>query len=337
MMRCRICRPLVAASRIFRRISASSLLAVSALEQHLVREKKRTAVSVLLESGEPRDVHQMAMLIGFGARAVNPYLAHECVLSLCESGRIDKAPAQAIADYDRALSFGVLKVASKMGVSTLQAYQSAQLFEAVGLDAALVDAYFTNTPHYLGGADLRRIEAVTSYGALAYVNRMEAELKEAADALRVPLFDVSERTVANVRAFKEIQKGAKKAKGIVSEDGVTRLVSQAVPASGGYPVVISRMEIGDAGAMRNVWDVVRARMAAPGAAVFAAEHEGKAVLLAAGTPEAVAAGFDAGAIIRNIAPCVKGGGGGKPAMAQAGGKDPAGIDAALQVAREMLL
>lgn len=187
------------------------------------------------------------------------------------------------------------------------------------------------------GANLRRIEAVTSYGALAYVNRMEAELKEAADALRVPLFDVSERTVANVRAFKEIQKGAKKAKGIVSEDGVTRLVSQAVPASGGYPVVISRMEIGDAGAMRNVWDVVRARMAAPGAAVFAAEHEGKAVLLAAGTPEAVAAGFDAGAIIRNIAPCVKGGGGGKPAMAQAGGKDPAGIDAALQVAREMLL
>ena len=103
------------------------------------------------------------MLIGFGARAVNPYLAHECVLSLCESGRIDKAPAQAIADYDRALSFGVLKVASKMGVSTLQAYQSAQLFEAVGLDAALVDAYFTNTPHYLGGTDLRRIEEDSRY------------------------------------------------------------------------------------------------------------------------------------------------------------------------------
>ena len=144
-------------------LAIPSLLAVSALEQHLVRKKKRTAVSVLLESGEPRDVHQMAMLIGFGARAVNPYLAHECVLSLCASGRIGKAPAQAIADYDRALSFGVLKVASKMGVSTLQAYQSAQLFEAVGLDAALVDAYFTNTPHYLGGADLRRIEADSRY------------------------------------------------------------------------------------------------------------------------------------------------------------------------------
>ena len=144
-------------------LAIPSLLAVSALEQHLVREKKRTAVSVLLESGEPRDVHQLAMLVGFGARAVNPYLAHECVLALCAGGRIDKAPAQAIADYDRALSSGVLKVASKMGVSTLQAYQSAQLFEAVGLDAALVDAYFTNTPHCLGGTGLSRIEEDSRY------------------------------------------------------------------------------------------------------------------------------------------------------------------------------
>ena len=103
------------------------------------------------------------MLVGFGARAVNPYLAHECVLALCAGGRIDKAPAQAIADYDRALSSGVLKVASKMGVSTLQAYQSAQLFEAVGLDAALVDAYFTNTPHCLGGTGLSRIEEDSRY------------------------------------------------------------------------------------------------------------------------------------------------------------------------------
>ena len=92
------------------RLAIPSLLAVSALEQHLVRKKKRTAVSVLLESGEPRDVHQLAMLVGFGARAVNPYLAHECVLALCASGRIEKSPAQAVADYDRALSSGELKV-----------------------------------------------------------------------------------------------------------------------------------------------------------------------------------------------------------------------------------
>ena len=187
------------------------------------------------------------------------------------------------------------------------------------------------------GANLRRIEAMTSYGALEYVNRVEAELKEAAESLRVPLFDVSERTAANVKLLKEIQKGAKQAKNVVSEDGVTKLVNAAVPSSAGYPVVISRVEFGDAGAMRNVWDIVHARMSAPGAAVFAAEKDGKAVLLAAGSPEAVEAGFNAGAVIKNIAPCVKGGGGGKPAMAQAGGKDPAGIDAALQAAREMLL
>ena len=140
-------------------IAIPSLLAVSALEQHLVRKKKRTAISVVLESGEPRDVHQLAMLIAFGVRAVNPYLAHECIAMLCRSGQIQKPVSQAIADYNEAMTSGVLKIASKMGVSTLQAYQSAQLFEAIGLDGALVDTYFTNTPHFLGGAGLNRIEA----------------------------------------------------------------------------------------------------------------------------------------------------------------------------------
>lgn len=140
-------------------LAIPSLLAVSALEQHLVREKKRTAVSVILESAEPRDVHHMAMLVAYGARAINPYLAHECIADMCKGGQIDKTPAQAIADYNAALSFGVLKVASKMGVSTLQSYQSAQLFECIGLDDKLVNEYFTNTPHYLGGTDLSRIEA----------------------------------------------------------------------------------------------------------------------------------------------------------------------------------
>ena len=136
-----------------------SLLAVSALEQHLIRIRKRTAVSVVLESGEPRDVHQLALLVAFGARAVNPYLAHDCVRALCAAGQIAKAAPEALAAYDRALTAGVLKIASKMGVSTLQAYQSAQLFEAVGLDRAFVDKYFTNTPACLGGTDLNRVEA----------------------------------------------------------------------------------------------------------------------------------------------------------------------------------
>ena len=141
------------------RLAIPSLLAVSALEQHLIRIKKRTAVSVILESGEPRDVHQIALLIGFGARAVNPYLAHDCVRALCADGRIAKEPEAAVRDYNKALTAGVLKIASKMGVSTLQAYQSAQLFEIVGLDGPFAEQYFTNTPYALGGADLARVEA----------------------------------------------------------------------------------------------------------------------------------------------------------------------------------
>ncbi|MBR2853316.1 MAG: glutamate synthase large subunit, partial [Clostridia bacterium] len=136
-----------------------SLLAVSALEQHLIKIKKRTAVSVILESGEPRDVHQLAMLIGFGARAVNPYLAHECVRAMSRDGQVSKTAEDAVRDYDKALTAGVLKIASKMGVSVLQAYQSAQLFEAVGLDRDFVETYFTNTPYSLGGTDLNRVEA----------------------------------------------------------------------------------------------------------------------------------------------------------------------------------
>ena len=187
------------------------------------------------------------------------------------------------------------------------------------------------------GANVRRIEAVTSYEALAYVNRVESELKETAEELRVPLFDVSERTAANVKQLKDIQKKAKHGKSVLSDDGITKLVNEAVASKAGYPVVIARVPTSDAGDMRNAWDIVSARMGKPGAAVFAAEKDGKAVLLAAGTPEAVAAGFNAGEVIKAIAPAVKGGGGGKPAMAQAGGKDAAGIDDALQAARDLLL
>ncbi len=135
-----------------------SLLAVSALEQHLIRIKKRTAVSVILESGEPRDVHHMALLVAYGARAVDPYLAHDCIRGLCGEGQLSLTEEEALKNYDHALTAGVLKIASKMGVSTLQAYQSAQLFEAVGLDEQMVEKYFSNTPLSLGGTDLKRVE-----------------------------------------------------------------------------------------------------------------------------------------------------------------------------------
>ena len=159
------------------KIAIPSLLAVSALEQHLIRIRKRTAVSVILESGEPRDVHHLAMLTAYGARAVNPYLAHACVRDLCERGMVSLSPEKAVDNFDRALTAGVLKIASKMGVSVLQAYQSAQLFEAVGLDRDFVEAWFTNTPCSLGGVGLSRIEADSRFHhAAAFGPRPETGL-----------------------------------------------------------------------------------------------------------------------------------------------------------------
>ena len=135
-----------------------SLLAVSSVEQHLVQTKKRTAVSLILESGEPRDVHQIATLLGFGARAVNPYLAHECIGELIELGILDKDYHTAVEDYNHALLFGVVKIAAKMGISTLQSYQSARIFEAIGLGKEVIDRYFAGTVSRVGGIGIEEIE-----------------------------------------------------------------------------------------------------------------------------------------------------------------------------------
>ncbi|WP_022766384.1 glutamate synthase large subunit [Butyrivibrio sp. XPD2006] len=134
-----------------------SLLAVSSVEQHLVRTKQRTAVSLILESGEPRDVHQIATLLGFGARAIQPYLAHECIAELIDIGILDKDYHTAIADYNKALLGGVVKIAAKMGISTLQSYQSAKIFEAIGLSKEFVDKYFTGTTSRVGGIGINEI------------------------------------------------------------------------------------------------------------------------------------------------------------------------------------
>ena len=135
-----------------------SLLAVSSVEQHLVKHKKRTAVSLILESGEPRDVHQTAALLGFGARAINPYLAHECIAELIDRGILDKDYHTAIDDYNMALLGGVVKIAAKMGISTIQSYQSARIFEAIGLSNELIDRYFTGTVSRVGGIGIKEIE-----------------------------------------------------------------------------------------------------------------------------------------------------------------------------------
>ncbi len=140
-----------------------SLLAVSSVEQHLVRTKKRTAVSLILESGEPRDVHQMATLLGFGARAINPYLAHECISEMINIGLLDKDYHTAIADYNQAILGGIVKIAAKMGISTLQSYQSARIFEAIGLSEDVIDRYFTGTVSRVGGIGLREIAENVSF------------------------------------------------------------------------------------------------------------------------------------------------------------------------------
>ncbi|MBR4670039.1 MAG: glutamate synthase large subunit [Butyrivibrio sp.] len=134
-----------------------SLLAVSSVEQHLVRTKRRTAVSLILESGEPRDVHQIACLLGYGARAIHPYLAHECIAELIDNGILDKDYHTAIDDYNKALLGGVVKIAAKMGISTLQSYQSARIFEAIGLSDEVVNKYFTGTTNRVGGVGIDQI------------------------------------------------------------------------------------------------------------------------------------------------------------------------------------
>ncbi len=136
-----------------------SLLAVSALQQHLVRTKKRTSVAMILESGEPREVHHFATLLGYGACAVNPYLAHESIRTLIDSGMLDKDYYAAVDDYNSAVLHGIVKIASKMGVSTLQSYQGSQIFEAIGICKEVVDKYFTDTVSRVGGVTLKDIAA----------------------------------------------------------------------------------------------------------------------------------------------------------------------------------
>ena len=135
-----------------------SLLAVSAVEQYLIRTKKRTKISIILESGEVRDVHQAAMCLGYGARAVNPYLAHEAIAELIDQRLLDKDYHTAIDDYNKALIGGIVKIAAKMGISAVQSYQSAQIFEAVGISDYVIQKYFTNTVSRVGGIGMKEIE-----------------------------------------------------------------------------------------------------------------------------------------------------------------------------------
>ncbi|MBR0409827.1 MAG: glutamate synthase large subunit [Eubacterium sp.] len=143
------------------RVALPSLLAVAAVHQHLVRTKKSTALSLILESGEPREVHHFATLLGYGASAVNPYLAHDTIRSLIYDGLLEKDYYAAVDDYDHAILQGIVKIASKMGISTIQSYQGSKIFEALGIDKSVIDKYFTGTVSRIGGITLSDIAEET--------------------------------------------------------------------------------------------------------------------------------------------------------------------------------
>ncbi len=145
-----------------------ALLAVSCLHHHLIRQGTRTKVSILLESGEPREVHHYALLLGYGVSAVNPYLAFETLDDMIQQGLLRGVTHEkAVKNYIKAATKSVVKILSKMGISTIQSYRGAQIFEAVGLKEDFVEKYFTRTPSRIGGIGLEEVAAE----ALAHHNR----------------------------------------------------------------------------------------------------------------------------------------------------------------------
>ncbi|MDO4519562.1 MAG: glutamate synthase large subunit [Eubacteriales bacterium] len=142
-------------------VAIPSLLGVAAVHNHLVATKKCMAMSLILESAEPREVHHFATLLGYGACAVNPYLAHASIAELVNDGILNKDYYAAAADYDHAIIQGIVKIASKMGISTIQSYQGSRIFEAVGISKSVIDKYFTGTVSRIEGITIEDIAKST--------------------------------------------------------------------------------------------------------------------------------------------------------------------------------
>jgi glutamate synthase domain-containing protein 2/glutamate synthase domain-containing protein 1/glutamate synthase domain-containing protein 3 len=162
-----------------------SLLALTAVHNHLVRERTRTQVALIIESGEPREVMHFALLIGYGASAVNPYLAIETLEDMAQRGRLGTTTFEAaLKNYKKSINKGLLKVFSKMGISTLQSYRGAQVFEAIGLNKSMVDQYFTGTASRIEGVGLEVLarEALMKHAhAFRPVTESETELNVGGD------------------------------------------------------------------------------------------------------------------------------------------------------------
>ncbi len=163
-------------------VAIPSLLAVAALETHLVRTRMNTAISIILESGEPCDVHHFATLMGFGASAINPYLAFDSIHELISEGQIDKDYTEASTAYTEAVVHGIVKISAKMGISTIQSYQGSKIFEALGIGKDLMDEYFPDTVSRVGGITLKNIEDRT---VRLHDKAFDPEDLETPDSLRV--------------------------------------------------------------------------------------------------------------------------------------------------------
>ena len=149
-----------------------SLLATAGVHHHLVREGRRTRTAIVVETGEAREVHHYCLLMGYGATAVNPYLAFETLDDMVRQKLIDISPQEAVNHYMKAVKKGIVKVMSKMGISTLQSYRGAQIFEAIGLNHAFVDRYFTWTPSRIEGIGLNEIaEEILVHHSRAFPDR----------------------------------------------------------------------------------------------------------------------------------------------------------------------
>lgn len=135
-----------------------SLLAVAAMNNYLIKKGVRSLADIIIETAEAREVHHFATLLGYGATAVNPYLAYQCINELIEDGIVTISYDEATNNYDKAVVKGITKILSKMGISAIRSYQGAQIFEALGIDKSVIDKYFTNTTSRIGGLTLKDIE-----------------------------------------------------------------------------------------------------------------------------------------------------------------------------------
>ncbi len=161
------------------RVPIPALLAVSTIHHHLIREGTRTQVGFVLESGEPLEVHHFALLLGYGATAINPYLAFETISDEIKQGIWEIEEEKAVKNFVKAVNKSVIKICSKMGISTIRSYLGAQIFEALGIDREVIDKYFTRTPSRIGGIGLDEIaEEALERHKKAFFPTRETELLE---------------------------------------------------------------------------------------------------------------------------------------------------------------